>query len=240
MIFDLDGTLVETERLKALSYARAAAALRPEIGPDAVLDAYRMFVGRPREEVAQGLLARFNLGDAARGRTAEFGVREPWEVFSAMRLRDYEATLADEALLRAHAYPRAIALLRAVRRDGYRTALCSMSYRDQVERVLDALDLAAEFDVVLARDDVRRPKPDPEIDLEAARRLGLVPAACLVIEDSPIGVRAAQAAGMAVIAVPTLFTREAFRSGGPLDPRWVVDDPADLAAVARERLEAGA
>ncbi|HEX9326086.1 MAG TPA: hypothetical protein VF915_06185 [Reyranella sp.] len=75
MIFDLDGTLVETEQLKALSYARAAVALSPAtVAEAAMLEAFRDLVGLSRQEVATALLERFGLEDAARARMAEFGV----------------------------------------------------------------------------------------------------------------------------------------------------------------------
>jgi beta-phosphoglucomutase len=67
-VFDLDGTLVETEKLKALSYARAAKQLRP--GPDEgeVVADFEDFVGLSRQEVAVGLMRRFDLEDAAHAR----------------------------------------------------------------------------------------------------------------------------------------------------------------------------
>ena len=238
VIFDLDGTLVETEHLKALSYAWAAAQLRPDIPQDEVVAAFTDLVGRTRDEVARGLADRFELAAPARARMAEFGVREPWQAFSAIRLGRYESMLADGALVREHRYQHNIDLLHAVRRLGYRTALCSMSYRDQVRRILDVLGLAECFEVVATREDVDRPKPDPEVDLLVARRLDLRPAECLVIEDSPVGVQAARAAQMAVIAVPTPLTRRPFQDGVLLDRRWVVDDPETLQAVVRERIEA--
>ena len=73
MIFDLDGTLVQTERLKALSYSRAAVALRPDLTEDQVFDAFRDFVGLSREEVATGLLRRFDLSAAAEARKEAMG-----------------------------------------------------------------------------------------------------------------------------------------------------------------------
>ena len=63
------------------------------------------------------------------------------------------------------------------------------------------------LDVVVARDDVTRVKPDPELFLLAARRLEVAPAACVVFEDSPNGMRAALAAGMRCVAVPNALTR---------------------------------
>jgi len=238
VIFDLDGTLIETERLKAQSYAWAAAELRPGISEGDVVAAFIELVGRTREEVAQGLAARFELEAPARARMAEFGVHEPWQAFAAIRLRCYDAMLADAELLRANRYQHNIDLLQEVRRRGYRTALCSMSYRDQVRRVLEVLGLAEAFEVVATREDVRRAKPDPEIDLLAARRLDLPAAACLVIEDSPVGVQAARAAGMAVVAVTTPLTRPAFQDRDLLDPRWVVEDPKTVQAVVQARIEA--
>jgi len=78
VIFDLDGTLVETEELKALSYARAAVELRPELNEAEVVEAFKDVVGLSRQEVAMALLQRFGLEAAARARMAEFGVSAPW------------------------------------------------------------------------------------------------------------------------------------------------------------------
>jgi HAD superfamily hydrolase (TIGR01509 family) len=67
------------------------------------------------------------------------------------------------------------------------------------------------LDVVVARDDVRNVKPDPELFLLAASRLGVAPGACVVFEDSPNGMRAAIAAGMRCVAVPNALTRSLAR-----------------------------
>src|SRR5918997_207729 len=127
VIFDLDGTLVQTEVLKALSYARAAIELRPNGITEAdVARAYEDLVGLERREAAIMLLERFDLADAAAARMADLGVGTPWEAFLALRLQRYEAMLADHALLVAQQCPEAIALLRRVRREGYRTAVATM------------------------------------------------------------------------------------------------------------------
>jgi phosphoglycolate phosphatase-like HAD superfamily hydrolase len=76
-VFDLDGTLVETEELKALSYARAAIELRPDLVEADVVEAFKDFVGRSRQEVATGLVRRFGLEEAARSRMSKFGVMMP-------------------------------------------------------------------------------------------------------------------------------------------------------------------
>lgn len=237
-IFDLDGTLIETERLKALSYAWAARELRPRLSEDEAVDAFAEFVGQTRDDMARHLTDRLGLEAPARARMAEFGAGEPWQVLAALRVHRYEGVLSDAELLRRQRYPHNIELLHWARGQGYRTALCSMSHRDEIRRVLDTLGLAVCFEVIMSVDDVARPKPDPEIDLLVARRLGVAPAECLVIEDSPPGVQAARAAGMAVIAVTTPLTRRHFRDGALLDRRWIVDDPETLPSVVRDRLAA--
>jgi beta-phosphoglucomutase len=195
VIFDLDGTLVETEELKALSYARATAELRPGLGEGEVVEAFKDLVGRSRQEVASALVERFGLEEVARARMEEFGVDTPWQAYVRVRLRAYEALLADPELVLSQRYPHNIALLYDLRRDGRRTALSTMSYREQARRVLGILGLEDAFDVVATREDVERPKPDPEIDLLVARELGVPPGECLVIEDSPSEVEAGLSGG---------------------------------------------
>jgi len=232
-VFDLDGTLVETEELKALSYARAAAELRPDLNEAEVIEAFKDLVGLSRQEVAVGLMRRFGLEDAARTRMMGFGVDTPWQAYVQIRLRIYETLLADPNVVLAQSYPHNIALLCDVRREGYPTALATQSYREQARRVLDILGLADEFDVVVTRDDVEHGKPDPEMHLLVARELGVGPEECLAIEDSPAGVKAALAAGAEIVAVTTDLTRQKFRDSDLLNRSHVVDDPRTLPKVVR-------
>lgn len=236
VIFDLDGTLVETEELKALSYARAARELRPDLDESEVVEGFKDLVGLSRREVAAGLARRFGLEGAARARMAEFGVKAPWQAYVQIRLRVYEGLLADPDLVEAHRYPHNVVLLHEVRRLGYPTGLATMSHCEQARRVLGILGLADEFDVIATHDDVDQPKPDPEIDLLVARELGIAPRECLVVEDSPAGVAAGLAAGMEVVAVTTELTRQRFREGDLLDRCRVVYDPRELPIVVRRVL----
>ena len=233
VIFDLDGTLVETEELKALSYARAAAQLRPDLRESDVIEGFKDLVGRPRREVATALVERFGLEEAARARTAEFGVRAPWQAYVQVRLLVYERLLADPELIEGHRYPHNVALLHEVRRLGYPTGLATMSHHEQARRVLGILGLVDAFDVVATRDDVEHGKPHPEIDLLVARELGVGPEECLILEDSPAGVAAGLAAGMEVVAVTTALTRQKFRDNSLLNRCRVVYDPRDLPVVVR-------
>src|SRR5438270_5631994 len=148
VIFDLDGTLVETEELKALSYARAAVELRPELSEEDIVEAFKDVVGLSRQEAATALLQRFKLEVAAHARMAEFGVSEPWQAYVEVRQRIYDAMLEDPDLLRKQQWPHNIALLHEFRRMGCQIALATMSYRQQVQRVLAVLGLRDAFDFV--------------------------------------------------------------------------------------------
>jgi len=93
-------------------------------------------------------------------------------------------------------------LLLASQARGVPRAVGSSSARRLVEAVLAHFGVRARFDAVVTGDCVERPKPAPDIFLEAARRMGVAPSGCVVLEDSMSGARAGKAAGMSVIAVP--------------------------------------
>jgi HAD superfamily hydrolase (TIGR01509 family) len=81
-------------------------------------------------------------------------------------------------------------------------ALATSSNREVVEVVLDALGVRERFAATVSSEEVARGKPSPDVYLEATRRLGADPKACVAIEDSANGIRAAVAAGLAVVAIP--------------------------------------
>jgi beta-phosphoglucomutase len=130
-VFDPDGTLVETKELKALSFARAAAELRPDLNEGEGTETFKDFVGLSRQEVAVGLMRRFGPEGAAQGRMAEFGVDRPWQAYVQIRLRIYETLVAYPDLVLAHSHSHNIALLCDVRRKGRLTALATQSHSEQ-------------------------------------------------------------------------------------------------------------
>ena len=103
--------------------------------------------------------------------------------------------------------PGVLPLLRDARALGLGRAVASSSSCGWVDGWLRRHGIRELLDVVVARDDVRKVKPDPELFLLAASRLGVDPASCVVFEDSPNGMRAALAAGMRCVAVPNALTR---------------------------------
>ncbi|MBI4301384.1 MAG: HAD-IA family hydrolase, partial [Chloroflexi bacterium] len=94
----------------------------------------------------------------------------------------------------------------ALKAEGYCLALATSS-TSSVDLVIDGLGLRNIFDVIVSGHDVVRPKPDPEIFVLTAQKLGVSPAECLVLEDSAAGVEAAQKAGMRCIAIPSEATK---------------------------------
>ncbi len=146
VVFDLDGTLLQTERLKAISYANAAVELCPyAIGEEEVIDAFQDVVGLSRGEVARALVRRFDLEAAARARMAEFGVATPWQAFVQVRLAIYDKMLADPEVIRKNQWPHNVRLLHTARQEGCKIALATMSHCPQVQRVLSILGWDDKF-----------------------------------------------------------------------------------------------
>ena len=226
MIFDLDGTLVQTEKLKAVSYARAAVQLCPqELHEEDVIEAFKQVVGLSRKEVAQRLVEKFGLGEKAREQMPELGVQKPWQAFIQVRLLHYNEMLADDEVIRSHRWPHNLAVLEKARANQCLTGLATMSRCQQANRVLRVLELEQAFGFVASRDDVENGKPDPEIYQLVSSELDVATDECLVLEDSPSGIQTAVDAGMWFIAVTTPFTHEGVHRQALLDSEWIVDEP---------------
>jgi HAD superfamily hydrolase (TIGR01509 family) len=237
MIFDLDGTLVKTEKLKALSYAKAAVELCPrDISEEQVLEAFKQVVGLPRSQVAKALVEQFGLEERAGRRMQEFEVSTPWQAFVQVRLGYYENMLSDPDVLRDNQWPYNRAVLEEAQQAGCKTGLATMSHCQQATRVLTVLDLTNAFDFVATRDDVAKGKPDPEIYNLVAKEIDVPVHECLVLEDSPSGIKAALDAGMHCIAVTTPFTAKSVHEQDLLPAEWLVDNPENVMNVVRERL----
>ena len=125
--------------------------------------------------------------------------------------------------------PGAVDFVKACRRRGLRTAVATSADRVKLDGALAAIALPPEeFDVVITGSDIAHPKPDPEIFLTAAARLGLPPAECLVVEDAEHGIAAARAAGCPCLALATTFSIERLRDS---KPDWIVPTLADAAEI---------
>ena len=237
LMFDLDGTLVRSEELKALSYATAVQNLRGLSEPDPrAIEAYRDIVGASRDVASRHIMDTLGLEPDLRPLVGRYGASEPWDVLSEMRKEIYDQMVADAQVIRDNQWPHTVGMLRVAKDTYCRTGLATMSYRNEALHVLRALDIERSLDVILTREDVQHPKPDPEIYLLGAKKLDVAPQECLVVEDSPNGVRAGVAAGMNVIAFATPFTLDSLHSSEVLEHAWIVHDPDTLLDVVRKRI----
>ncbi|MGA7819388.1 MAG: HAD family phosphatase [Candidatus Sulfotelmatobacter sp.] len=115
---------------------------------------------------------------------------------------------AKEAIYRQHVrghgiapLPGALEWVNRLHRQGWRQAIASAAPRANIETILDVLQASGCFQAIVSADDVQRGKPDPEVFLTAATKLGVAPKYCVVVEDAEHGIEAARAAGMKSIGV---------------------------------------
>jgi HAD superfamily hydrolase (TIGR01509 family) len=180
VIFDLDGVLVDSEQL----WNRAKEELVRERG------------GRWRDDAAHAMMG-MSSPEWSRYLRDELGVDcEPEQIN-----RDVVGRM--ERLYR-ESLPLLPGAQRAVRTlaERWPLALASSSNREIIDLVLELAGVEGAFAATVSSEEVPRGKPAPDVYLEAARRLGVPAGRCVAVEDSSNGLRAAAAAGMAVIAVP--------------------------------------
>ncbi len=234
LIFDLDGTLVETEELKAQAYALVSQELLGLPSPDwRAVALYQRLVGGTDELVAKAMVEELGL-DGPLARRAPGA--EPWRALHDLRMATYRRRVGTPRAIRGRAYNHTLSVLKAHHEAGLRVAVATSSFRDEGRRVLRALGVLGMLNAVVGRDQVSRPKPDPEGYLLAMRLLGVAPEAALIFEDSQTGLAAAVASGARWVCVATDLSREGLKSRADIDQRWVVYDPAQLNEVVRQRM----
>jgi len=177
----MDGTLVDSERVWDIALRELAVRAGGTLSDEARLAMVGSNMGRTMQ------LLRDDLGQPDRP-------EEP----DVQWLSDRVYELFAQGLVWR---PGAHELLKAVRAAGLPTALVTSTGRRLVEVALDSLG-RENFDVVVVGDEVKAPKPDPEPYRTAAELLGVPIEKCVAIEDSPVGVASAVAAGAVVLAVP--------------------------------------
>lgn len=184
VIFDMDGLLVDTERVYLDGLLQAAVA----VGREMTHAFAHSMVGVPGKECIAMI-------------EAHFGPDFAMDAFNAAYDQVVETRLAQDIPLR----PGARELVTYLAQERIPQAIATSARRPTVERYMNRVGLLDRFTAIVTRDDVVNAKPAPDPFLAAAQRLGLAPELCLALEDSYHGVTAAHAAGTMAIMVPDLL-----------------------------------
>ncbi len=190
VIFDLDGVLADSEPVH-LAAEQAALA---EHGHELSKAAKQPFVGLANAEIMRGLIDTF-------------GIESTIEALAEAKAGYQRTLLAD-----MDGFPATTELVHRLAAASIPIAVASGSTRWNIDASLEAVGLDGFFDVRVSAEEVPLGKPAPDVFLEAARRLGVPPEACVVVEDAVPGMTAALAAGMRCVAIPTITE--------PLDPEF--------------------
>lgn len=210
VIFDMDGTLYNTEKIYFKCY-RAAAK---EMGLDFTFDLFAQGVGISREEANKFIKQHFGQDtdtDRLQRRTYQF-------------VEDYLASGGEIPLM-----PGARQAVELFYKRGLKLGLASSNIRKWVEFYLDKTHLRRYFATLTTCEDVTHLKPNPEVFLRTAGKLGANPPACLVFEDSVAGATAAIRAGMRTCMVPNIKEPDSFiRQHAFKIYKSLEDVPADM------------
>jgi beta-phosphoglucomutase len=179
-VWDMDGTLVDTAELHFQAWERVCR----ERGRGFTRDEFAATFGRRNPEIIAALFG----GRLNEREVAELGERKE---------ELYRAAAAEGVTL----LPGVAALLDGLHRAGFCQAIGSSAPRANLDLILRITGVARYFSAVVGAEETQRGKPDPQVFLIAAERLGVARADCVVIEDAVAGVQAAHAGGMKCVAV---------------------------------------
>jgi beta-phosphoglucomutase family hydrolase len=192
LIFDMDGTLVDSMPY----HEKAWDLMMPELGVR--VDRFEFFTwsaGLTNKEIFPRLLER----DITADELAQLAGRK-----EALYRESYREAM--------QVMPGAIDLLTRARAQGVKTALGTAAPPENIELVIGGMNLYDHFPVIVGGADVKNGKPDPEIFLRCAEKMGIAPKRCLVFEDTPAGIEAAYRAGMRCVAITTTLNTAQVRA----------------------------
>ena len=181
-IFDMDGTIIDSEPLFKLIANRSAS----ELGFSIDEKTYSTWVGLPRESLERAIVK-------------SLGPKFPLEDFKRIFASNWISHTEESGISPKPGIPE---LLRRLSKEKIPLAVATSTPTEQAERSLRIAGIHDPFDIIIGGDQVGKGKPDPEIFLKAAQVLGYHPEECLAVEDSAIGVESAVAANMFTILVP--------------------------------------
>ena len=188
ILFDMDGVLVDSEPMFLGAINRLL--VQEGVEPVSVQENEEFLIGTTINETWRVLK-----------------MKRPLPLPASDYIDRYDAIVREVMTEELSPQPGVRELIEVCNRRGLPKAVASSSLHMWVDLKLNAIGLTGAFDAVLGGDDVSRGKPEPDIYVKAAERLGVPPAECIAIEDSPVGISAAVASGAYTIAVKTEYTR---------------------------------
>ena len=203
VIFDMDGVIVNSEP----AHVEAEKQVLLKYGVKITAEELRDYTGTTAEFEFNDLIRKYKLNT-----TAETLFNEKEKILFKLLEEKTEPTKG------------VIDLIKNLKRQGLKLGIATSGHRKLAHYYLNKLGLESFFDTVVCAEDITRSKPDPEIFLRAAQRLGMKPFECIVIEDARLGVEAARKAGMKSIGYsnPNSGNQDLSRAD------WVVSDFAKL------------
>ena len=208
ILFDMDGVLIESEFLMRHSAIQALA----EWGIEAKHEDFREFTGMGEDMFVGGVAQKY-------GHTYTFDMKD--------RAYDYFGQLVKEM---AEVPSGVKEMLEALHEKGLVMAVCSAADLRKVRYNIQAIGVDESiFSALVTGSDVERKKPFPDIYLEGARRIGMDPRDCLVVEDAISGIEAAHAAGMDAVGIPSTFTPEQLQEKA--SPEYILNQTKELVTL---------
>lgn len=205
ILFDMDGVLIESEYLMRASAIRALA----DYGVTARHEDFLEFTGMGEDRFVGGVAEKHGL-------TYKTEMKELAYDYFGQRVKE-----------EAHVPAGVKQMLNTLHAKGLTLAVCSAADLRKVHYNLMAIGVDENiFTALVTGSDVARKKPFPDIYLEGARRIGMEPKDCLVIEDAISGIQAAHAAGMDAVGVPTTFSQEVLQEKAA--PEYMLHEIRDL------------
>ncbi|MEE0864003.1 MAG: HAD family phosphatase [Alistipes sp.] len=211
LLFDMDGVLVNNLDI----HRQAFAEFFRRYGVERTFDELNRHFGRGNDDIMGELMPAEIV--------ARVGIRELGNQKEAIYREIYAPTITPQAGL--------IEFLEEAEREGLVSAVGSSGFMANVDFVLDKCAIRRFFAATVAGDQVTRCKPDPEIYLTAAAKLGLKADECIVFEDAEAGIEAGKRAGMRVVALATTFDRAFLER---TDADLIINDFRDI-SVAKLR-----
>jgi beta-phosphoglucomutase family hydrolase len=216
VIWDLDGVIVDTGRFHLSAWRQ----LSEEMGFYFTAEDFRRVFGLRDSDAIRRVLAP----DISADEVEALAERK-------------EAIFRAEVKGKIKPLPGVLPLLHSLKENGFRLALASSTVPENIKMLLSSLGIEQLFDCLVSGRDVSRGKPDPEGFLLAAKRLGVEPGSCVIVEDAIDGVRAAKAAGMKCVAVANTHPRESLSAADLTVDSLEAVDSRDIQSLLKQVLE---